>query len=150
MAEVQVLVSAGRDQELQRSTTLRANVHQVVIDDAYLQRVACSSGPVHSWCMAHRTVACMPEAISCKKGWRMSERVTYGCACFIRRRCFRGEGVSGSASAWALASCWPNFWPELHASWPAACLSLAWGHLLRGNAVLEGWFNGLSLEHVAG
>ena len=79
MAEVQVVVAAGRDQELQRSTTLRANVHQVVIDDAYLQQVACSPGPVHSWCMAHRTVACMPEATSCKKGWRMSESYLWVC-----------------------------------------------------------------------
>ena len=99
----------------------------------------CEPGS-HWWCLStvgcmlsrSRTVACMPEATSCKKGWHMSERVTYGCACFIRRRCLHGKGVSGSAPAWALASCWPNFWPELHTSWPAACLPLAWGHLLRG------------------
>ena len=37
--------------------------------------------------------------------------------------------VSGEDASMARAfpglPCWPNFWPELHASWPAACLPLA-------------------------
>ena len=59
-------------------------------------RAVRSPGPVCSWFMAHRAVACKPEVTSA------SERVTYECACFIRRRCLRGEGVSRSAPAGAL------------------------------------------------
>ena len=90
--------------------------------------------------MAHTAVACRPEVTSCKNGRSASEGVTYGCAWFIRRRCLCGEGISGSAPAWALASCWPVVWLELHASWVAVRLPLAWGPLPRGEWFLRACF----------
>ena len=137
MAEVQVVVAAGWDKKLYASTALRTRLgvgaHQVVINDAYLQgwhalQVQFSLGARHTG--LSRVGRKRHPVITDDAGMR--ESVPYVCACFIRRRCLHGKGISGSAPAQPLVSCWPAVWLKRRAPWPDARLPLAWGHLPRG------------------
>ena len=87
-------------------------------------RVVRSPGLVHSWCKAHRAVACRPGAISYKNGRRASGDPAYGPAFFIRQRCLLGEGVSGYALD-------PSRGSRALASWP----DVVWARFLAGRAV---------------
>ena len=79
-------------------TWLGASVHQVVIDDTYLQWGHAFQGAVRSWPKAHRAVACRPEATSCQlrfHGGSESEGT-----CLLLARCLAG-------AMHFLASCTP-------------------------------------------
>ena len=56
------------------------------------------------------------------EGMGVSDKVPYGCACFIRRRCLHGEGISGSTLAWVLASSLAGAAHFLAGCAPAACM----------------------------
>ena len=84
VAEVQVVVTVCRDQELQRHSPdltwgwYTPGSHRCCLS----VRAACFAGPVHCWCVPHRAVACRPEVTLCKNSWPVSERVTFGCASY--------------------------------------------------------------------